>query len=84
MSMTFLPHFVLFFFFQTYRTTIKLMTLTMHNCMNMYVADTVDGEVAGEGYGLYEDEEQDNYLEDEGELKDETLEDEFFDTENEE
>jgi len=60
------------------------MTLTMHNCMNMYVADTVDGEVAGEGYGLYEDEEQDNYLEDEGELKDETLEDEFFDTENEE
>lgn len=60
------------------------MTLTMHNCMNMHVADTVDGEVAGEGYGLYEDEEQDNYLEDEGELKDETLEDEFFDTENEE
>lgn len=52
--------------------------------MNMHVADTVDGEVAGEGYGLYEDEEQDNYLEDEGELKDETLEDEFFDTENEE
>ena len=40
----------------------------------MYIADSVDGEVAGEGYGLYEDElnEQDNYLNDVGELKDES------------
>ena len=46
---------------------------------NMYIAEAVDSEVADEGHGLYEDEEQDNYLEDEEKINNESLGEEFFD-----
>jgi len=71
----FLPYFVqLLLLFSNIQDHHKLADDNYNAQLNMYIADTVDGEVAGEGYGLYEDElnEQDDYLEDVGELKDES------------
>ena len=71
----FLPYFVqLLLLFSNIQDDHKLADDNYNAQLNMYIADTVDGEVAGEGYGLYEDElnEQDDYLEDVGELKDES------------
>ena len=48
--------------------------------MSTYIANTVESEVADKGSGLYEVEEQDNYLKD-VEEHDETLGEEHFDTE---
>ena len=49
--------------------------------MSTYIANTVESELADEGSGLYEVEEQDNYLKDVEEHNDKTLEEEHFDPE---
>ena len=63
----FLPHFVqLFFFSYTQDDFSADDTYSVQG--NMYIADTVEGEAAvndQQDYGLYEDEDQNNYLEDE-------------------
>lgn len=79
----FLPRFVQLFFFSNIQDDYSADD-TNNAQVNTYIADTVESEVADEGSGLYEDKEQDNYLEDPEEQNGERLGGENFRTEFEE
>ena len=50
--------------------------------VNTYIVNTIESEVTDEGSGLYEVEEQDNYLKGVEEHNDERLGEEHFETES--